>query len=103
MFVLKSTYINELIKRDALALEQQEMLRQGYLARIGALEAHIDDLRKLVFSPTRADVIPAAHEEADLVITQNEPILPSEDEMRAQDDILREKDRIFSGNYDEST
>lgn len=101
MFILKSTHLKICQELSQASLDQQAMMREGYLSRVLALEDHISDLKKLVFSPTTANYIPELHEEADKILTQNEVYIPTDEELKEADDILRERDRLFSGSYDE--
>lgn len=97
MLVTKTRHEREV----KLLNDQLQMMQYGYESRIQALQEQIADLRQFVFSPTRANDIPAAHYEADQIMTQNEPKLPTEEELQETEDAMRERDRLFSGNYDE--
>lgn len=91
------------LAHTSLLERQIEWLKESHEREISALLAQIADLRSFVFSPTRANDIPAALAEADAVLTQNEPHVPEAqtDEEKEIDNELRERDRLFSGNFDE--
>ncbi len=95
MFILKSTH------KAIVSLLEAELKTtvSGYETVCRQYEARIQDLQKLVFSPTRATEVPEIQAEADSIITQSEPILP-EDELEEIDEALRERDRLFSGHFD---
>lgn len=81
---------------------EKEELKKAYYEHIKSLEQHIEDLKALVFSPTSAKDIPLVHLEADAVISQRDEVMEvSQEEAAKQDFILRERDRIFSGSYED--
>lgn len=102
MFLLSKTHtalVKVLESRHAI---EKEELRQLYHAHLQTLEARVDDLKALVFSSTSASNIPLVHLEADAVMSQKDEVTEiDEEEVQKQDFILRERDRIFSGSYDE--
>lgn len=91
MFVSKRTH-NQLIKT----------LTEQYEARISQLQDTVQDLRRLVFSPTSASSVPLVHLEADAVMSQKEEVMEVDpEEAEKMSFLLREQDRIFSGAYEE--
>lgn len=78
-------------------------LHDQYGARIAQLQDTVSDLRRMVFSPTSATVVPLVHLEADAVMSQREEVMEVDpSEMAQLDSDAREADRLFSGNYDEA-
>lgn len=92
-----SSFVSQLEELRAQHATRVADLCRGYEMKIAALEDNIADLRRLVFSPTRPDFIPAEQQEADAIITQNEPNVQDADEA---EEALRERDRIFAGSFD---
>lgn len=83
---------------------EKEELRVLYFTHIKTLESHIEDLKRLVFSPTSASDVPLVHLEADAVMNQRDEILEvpvSKEKKEEYDFILRERDRIFSGEFED--
>jgi hypothetical protein len=97
VFLLRKTHEKAL---QELHDHYREVIR-GYLGQIDLQHERIQDLRSLVFSPTRADSIPPVLEEADKIITQNEGDFPAMEDDQLSQAELRERDLIFSGAYDE--
>lgn len=98
MIVLKSTH-------KALLAASEEAHKADcnqFEARISELRHHIESLKRLVFSPTIAQPTPIARE-ADAIITpvNDGPIIGSQDDPIIADEILREQNRIFSGEWEE--
>lgn len=101
--IIRSSTHNAAIKslQDKHEAEKEE-LRQLYFAHLQTLEARVEDLKALVFSPTSSSNIPIVQLEADAVFNQRDEVLEiDKEEMEKQDFVLRERDRIFSGSYDE--
>ena len=92
MFVSKAYHASV----TRLLEENIRNLQEAHQREVAALTERIADLRSLVFSPTRADIIPEVQLEADSIITQNDPGMDEE-----ADEELRERDRLFSGAYED--
>ena len=91
MFVLRSTH-REMIKT----------LCDQYESRISQLQDQVSDLRRMVFSPTSATQIPLVHLEADAVMSQKEEAFEVDaNEADKLAFLLREQDRIFSGEHED--
>lgn len=73
-------------------------LRSLYEARIVELNARVEDLRSLVFSPVPTGEGNPILEEADKILTQNDMMLPANEDF--SDEELRERDAIFSGEHE---
>ncbi len=86
-----------------LHAEIVELLTSSHEMRVAALQDQIQDLKKLVFSPTKAHDIPAHQVELDQVLTQNEPKLPTDEEVNTIENELRERSLILSGEYSDFT
>jgi hypothetical protein len=95
MFISRSRH-EEAIK---LLQEQIVAIQDGHRREVTALAEQIADLRSLVFSPTKASEIPVVHAEADSILTQNDA--PPEDDNTVIEQALRERDRLFSGEYED--
>ena len=95
MFISRSRH------EEAIRLLQEQIvaIQEGHRREVTALVEQIADLRSLVFSPTRANDIPAVHAEADHIITQNDSP-PDEEDSNKIEHALRERDRLFSGEYE---
>lgn len=100
--IFDSTHKSLVKELELRHLAEKEELRQLYHSHLQTLEARVEDLKALVFSQTSASNIPLVHLEADAVLSQKDEVTEiDEEEVQKQDFILRERDRIFSGSYDE--
>lgn len=96
MFVSKKTLTHLQASYD----ERLELVTSGYEARITQLESHLKDLRSLVFTPTSLAPTPEMLEVDQVLTPVNDA--PIYNASKEADDILRERDRLFSGHYDEA-
>ncbi len=98
MLVLKSTH-----KAMIAALEEAHKADcHQFESRILELHNHPESLKRLVFAPVNPPVSEIAYE-ADQVITPvNDAPVISQEEADKADFILRERDRIFSGEWDQN-
>ena len=89
----------DLIEQYALRISE---LTKLYEARISDLNAQIEDLKKLAYSPTSATDIPLVAREADAIISLKEEITEIDpEELSEGDKIISEANRIFAGTYEE--
>ena len=95
MILLRSTHQALL----ASAEEVRKVERHQLEAQISQLRDHIKDLRSLVFAPTTSQPTPVARE-ADAILTpvNDSPVIEYSE---GAEDELRERDRIFSGEFEE--
>lgn len=94
MFVSRSRY-----EAEINSLKQLQHIQEAYcFERIRQLEGHLEDLRKLVFTPASTLPTPEMREVDEVLTPTNDaPIFAPSLE---QDDIMREQNRIFSGEYE---
>lgn len=77
-----------------------DAMRVGHLAEARAMKERIDDLKRLVFSPTSATEIPLVAREADAIISINEKMPDRPDSDMTPDD-MRAFDLLVSGEHEE--
>ena len=102
--MLRSTHERELatLKKE-FALEkfyrdgQEVWGEEQHKKQVAALEAHIADLRKLIFAPSNQEA-PSSLVEADKALTQNDDEAPFPNET-SQEQL--ERDNLLNGTWDE--
>lgn len=77
------------------------LLTEQYEARLSSLSDQIQDLKRMVFSPTSAYNIPPQEREADAIISISERPADPETYRDIPAEDVRESELILSGNYEE--
>lgn len=76
------------------------LLTEQYEARLSTLSDQVQDLKRLVFTPTSSYDIPKVAREADAILSVSEsPANPEQSDSAEAD--FREAELVLSGNYEE--
>ena len=75
-------------------------MERSHAAQIEALLAHIESLKRLVFSPAAPGYVPSQALEADAILSVRETTIElTEEEMKRREEEISERSRILSGQY----